>query len=66
MGYSAYAYAMDRLPVAIVSAVYPYANATIRGKKSNALFYREPLRAARDCSPWRSFFAGVAIVKEVF
>jgi len=40
VGYSAYAYAMDRLPVAIVS-VYPYVNAVV-AVALGWLFYREP------------------------
>ena len=40
VGYSAYVYAMDKLPVAIVS-VYPYVNAVV-AVTLGWLFYREP------------------------
>ena len=40
VGYSAFVYAMDKLPVAIVS-VYPYVNAVV-AVALGWLFYREP------------------------
>jgi len=40
VGYSAYVYALDRLPVAIVS-VYPYVNAVV-AVTLGWIFYREP------------------------
>jgi drug/metabolite transporter (DMT)-like permease len=55
VGYSAYVYAMDRLPVAIVS-IYPYANAVV-AVFLGWLFYREPF-GPRECSPWRSSSRG--------
>ncbi len=61
VGYSAYVYAMDRLPVAIVS-IYPYANATV-AVFLGWLFYREPF-GAREMLAMAIIFAGVAIVKK--
>ena len=43
VGYSAYAYALDRLPVAVVS-VYPYVNSVV-AVALGWLFYREPFGA---------------------
>jgi drug/metabolite transporter (DMT)-like permease len=60
VGYSAYAYAMDRLPVAIVS-VYPYINAVV-AVALGWLFYREPF-GTREAMAMLVIFAGVAIVK---
>jgi len=60
VGYSAYAYAMDRLPVAIVS-VYPYVNAVV-AVALGWLFYREPF-GRREALAMAIIFAGVAIVK---
>ena len=60
VGYSAYAYAMDRLPVAIVS-VYPYINAVV-AVALGWLFYREPF-GKREAMAMLVIFAGVAIVK---
>jgi drug/metabolite transporter (DMT)-like permease len=59
VGYSAYA--MDRLPVAIVS-IYPYANATV-AVFLGWLFYREPF-GPRELLAMAIIFAGVAIVKK--
>jgi drug/metabolite transporter (DMT)-like permease len=60
VGYSAYVYAMDRLPVAIVS-VYPYVNAVV-AVALGWLFYREPF-GTREALAMAIIFAGVAIVK---
>jgi drug/metabolite transporter (DMT)-like permease len=61
VGYSAYVYAMDRLPVAIVS-IYPYANAVV-AVFLGWLFYREPF-GLREMLAMAVIFAGVAIVKK--
>ena len=60
VGYSAYAYALDRLPVAILS-VYPYVNAIV-AVGLGWLFYREPF-GAREAVAMVVIFAGVAVVK---
>ena len=60
VGYSAYIYAMDRLPVAIVS-VYPYVNAVV-AVGLGWLFYREPF-GWREAVAMTIIFAGVAVVK---
>jgi drug/metabolite transporter (DMT)-like permease len=60
VGYSAYAYAMDRLPVAIVS-VYPYVNAVV-AVFLGWLFYREPF-GVREAFSMVIIFASVAVVK---
>jgi drug/metabolite transporter (DMT)-like permease len=60
VGYSAYVYAMDRLPVAIVS-VYPYVNAVV-AVALGWLFYREPF-GIRETLSMLVIFAGVAVVK---
>jgi len=60
VGYSAYVYAMDRLPVAVVS-VYPYVNAVV-AVTLGWLFYREPF-GRREALAMVVIFAGVAIVK---
>ncbi len=59
-GYSAYIYAMDRLPVAIVS-IYPYVNAIV-AVGLGWLFYREPF-GWREAMAMVIIFAGVTIVK---
>jgi drug/metabolite transporter (DMT)-like permease len=61
VGYSAYVYAMDRLPVAIVS-IYPYANAVV-AVFLGWLFYRERF-GKRELVAMAIIFAGVAIVKK--
>jgi drug/metabolite transporter (DMT)-like permease len=61
VGYSAYVYAMDRLPVAIVS-IYPYANAVV-AVFLGWLFYREPF-GPREMVAMAIIFAGVAMVKK--
>jgi drug/metabolite transporter (DMT)-like permease len=61
VGYSAYVYAMDRLPVAIVS-IYPSANATV-AVFLGWLFYREPF-GPREMVAMAVIFGGVAIVKK--
>jgi drug/metabolite transporter (DMT)-like permease len=60
VGYSAYACALDRLPVAILS-VYPYVNATV-AVGLGWLFYREPF-GVREAVAMIVIFAGVAVVK---
>ncbi|HEY2012979.1 MAG TPA: EamA family transporter [Bryobacteraceae bacterium] len=60
VGYSAYAYALDRLPVAIVS-VYPYVNAIV-AVGLGWLFYREPF-GWREAVSMTIIFASVAAVK---
>ena len=60
VGYSAYAYALDRLPVAIVS-IYPYVNAVV-AVALGWLFYRERF-GAREALAMAVIFAGVALVK---
>jgi drug/metabolite transporter (DMT)-like permease len=60
IGYSAYAYALDRLPVAIVS-IYPYVNAVV-AVTLGWLFYREPF-GMREATAMLVIFAGVALVK---
>ena len=60
VGYSAYAYAMDRLPVAIVS-VYPYVNAVV-AVSLGWLFYRERF-GMREAAAMVVIFASVALVK---
>jgi drug/metabolite transporter (DMT)-like permease len=60
VGYSAYVYALDRLPVAIVS-IYPYVN-TVVAVGLGWLFYREPF-GRREAVAMAIIFAGVAIVK---
>ena len=61
VGYSAYVYALDRLPVAIVS-IYPYANSVV-ALFLGWLFYREPF-GPREMVAMPIIFAGVAIVKK--
>jgi drug/metabolite transporter (DMT)-like permease len=60
VGYSAYAYALDKLPVAIVS-IYPYVN-TVVAVALGWLFYREPF-GGREALSMAIIFAGVALVK---
>jgi drug/metabolite transporter (DMT)-like permease len=60
VGYSSYVYAMDRLPVAIVS-VYPYVNAVV-AVALGWLFYREAF-GRREFLAMLIIFAGVALVK---
>jgi drug/metabolite transporter (DMT)-like permease len=60
VGYSAYVYALDRLPVAIVS-VYPYVNAVV-AVGLGWLFYREPF-GAKEAAAMVVIFAGVWMVK---
>jgi len=61
VGYSAYVYALDRLPVAIVS-IYPYANAVV-AVFLGWLFYREAF-GPREVVAMAIIFAGVAMVKK--
>jgi drug/metabolite transporter (DMT)-like permease len=60
VGYSSYAYVMDRLPVAIVS-VYPYVNAVV-AVTLGWVFYREPF-GRREALAMVVIFAGVTLVK---
>ena len=60
VGYSAYAYMMDRLPVAIAS-VYPYVNSVV-AVALGWLFYREPF-GIRETVSMVVIFASVALVK---
>jgi drug/metabolite transporter (DMT)-like permease len=60
VGYSAYAYAIAKLPVAIVS-IYPYVNSIV-AVALGWLFYREPF-GSREFLAMVIIFAGVGIVK---
>jgi drug/metabolite transporter (DMT)-like permease len=60
VGYSAYVYAMDRLPVSIVS-LYPYVNVVV-AVSLGWVFYREPF-GRRELLAMLIIFAGVGIVK---
>jgi drug/metabolite transporter (DMT)-like permease len=60
VGFSAYAYALDRLPVAVVS-IYPYVNAIV-AVALGWLFYREPF-GLREAAAMAIIFTGVALVK---
>jgi drug/metabolite transporter (DMT)-like permease len=60
VGYSAYIFAMDRLPVAIVS-VYPYINAVV-AMGVGWLFFREPF-GWRELAAMLIIFSGVGIVR---
>ncbi len=60
VGYSAYIYALDRLPVAVAS-IYPYVNSVV-AVTLGWLFYREPF-GAREAAAMGVIFAGVALVK---
>jgi drug/metabolite transporter (DMT)-like permease len=60
VGYSAYVYALDKLPVAIVS-VYPYVNAVV-AVGLGWLFYREPF-GLREALAMLVIFASVGVVK---
>ncbi|MGO9229155.1 MAG: EamA family transporter [Bryobacteraceae bacterium] len=60
VGYSAYVYVMDRLPVAVVS-IYPYVNAVV-AVALGWLFYREPF-GLRESVAMVVIFASVALVK---
>ena len=60
VGYSAYIFALDRLPVAIVS-IYPYINSVV-AVTLGWLFYREPF-GLREAAAMAVIFTGVALVK---
>ncbi|MGH9663680.1 MAG: EamA family transporter [Bryobacteraceae bacterium] len=60
IGYSAYLYALHRLPVAVVS-LYTYVNPTV-AVLLGWLFYREPF-GARAAAAMAIIFCGVAVVK---
>ena len=60
VGYSAYIFALDRLPVAIVS-IYPYVNSVV-AVSLGWLFYREPF-GLREAAAMAVIFSGVALVK---
>ena len=61
VGYSAYVYVMDRLPVSLVS-LYPYVNVVV-AVTLGWLFYREPF-GRRELFAMIIIFAGVFIVKK--
>ncbi len=60
VGYSAFIFAMDRLPVSIVS-VYPYFNAVV-AMGLGWLFFREPF-GLREWIAMMIIFSGVGIVR---
>ena len=60
VGYSSYIFALDRLPVAVVS-IYTYVNAAV-AVFLGWLFFREPA-GPRELAAMAIIFAGVAIVK---
>jgi drug/metabolite transporter (DMT)-like permease len=60
VGYSAYIYVMDRLPVAVVS-IYSYVNAIV-AVALGWLFYREPF-GTREAAAMVVIFGAVAVVK---
>jgi len=60
IGYSAYIYALRRLPVALVS-IYSYVNPVV-AVALGRLFYREPF-GLREAAAMLIIFAGVALVK---
>jgi len=60
VGYSAYVFALARLPVAIAS-IYPYVNSVV-AVTLGWLFYREPF-GFREAAAMAVIFTGVALVK---
>jgi drug/metabolite transporter (DMT)-like permease len=60
VGYSAYVYALDRLPVSVVS-IYPYVNAVV-AVTLGWVFYREPF-GTRQAAAMAIIFVGVWLVK---
>jgi drug/metabolite transporter (DMT)-like permease len=60
VGYSSYAYALDKLPVAVVS-IYPYINSIV-AVTLGWLFYREPF-GWLEAVAMVVIFLGVGIVK---
>lgn len=60
VGYSAYTFALDRLPVAVVS-IYPYVNAVV-AVTLGWIFYREPF-GLRETVAMLVIFIGVGLVK---
>jgi drug/metabolite transporter (DMT)-like permease len=60
VGYSSYAFALDRLPVAVVS-VYPYVNSIV-AVTLGWLFYHEPF-GATEAMAMLVIFVGVGVVK---
>lgn len=60
VGYSAFIYAMEKLPVAVVS-IYPYVNTAV-AVLLGWLFYREPF-GVREALAMGIIFTGVAVVK---
>ncbi len=60
VGYSAYIFALDRLPVAVVS-IYPYVNSVV-AVTLGWLFYREHF-GLREAAAMAVIFTGVALVK---
>lgn len=61
IGYSAYVFAMDRLPVAIAS-IYTYVNPVV-AVLLGSMFYREPF-VPREAIAMVVIFGGVALVKQ--
>jgi drug/metabolite transporter (DMT)-like permease len=61
VGYSAYIYALDKLPVPVVS-IYTYVNPVV-AVSLGWLFYREPF-GQRELIAMLVIFAGVALVKK--
>ena len=60
VGYSSYMYALEKLPVALVS-IYTYINPIV-AVALGWLFYREPF-GWREAAAMAIIFAGVAVVK---
>jgi drug/metabolite transporter (DMT)-like permease len=60
VGYSSYIFALNRLPVAIVS-LYPYVNSVV-AVTLGWLFYREPF-GVHEATAMAVIFSGVALVK---
>ena len=61
LGYSSYIYALDRLPVAMVS-IHPYINSVV-AVALGWLFYREPF-GRREAFAMAVIFTGVALVRK--
>ena len=60
VGYSSYAYALEKLPVAVVS-IYPYINSIV-AVALGWLFYREPF-GWLEAAAMAVIFLGVGVVK---
>ena len=63
VGYSSYIYALDRLPVAIVS-IYNYVNPVV-AVLLGWVFYREPF-GVREAVAMVVIFIGVAVVRRIY